>query len=223
MTSQGHQFSKRLNEKIMTVSINEASPFLFNLLELGSNVRKNQLEIINLLEFDIFTTELKRVFNENLSSSRRLLTTTGCKETATHYKWLIGANPRSHSRLWIHEFKEGTQDVEAYASIPHNHRYSFVSKILFGGYSERFWSHSSDRSVFPSSSVIRKSTEAHFIDSSWIHSLEHIKTGTLTAVVEGAPEHSASTSWNLDGSFRAKHTILEDRADFLLQRLDRIT
>lgn len=55
------------------------------------------------------------------------------RETSTHHVWPIYAT-NSGFGVAIHEFKDPDDMVAGHAAIFHNHRYSFASLMLSGGY-----------------------------------------------------------------------------------------
>jgi hypothetical protein len=55
------------------------------------------------------------------------------RETATHYVWPLRMVGSGYG-LAINEFKDPRQMMFGYANTIHNHRYSFVSLVLSGGY-----------------------------------------------------------------------------------------
>jgi hypothetical protein len=61
--------------------------------------------------------------------------TAGARETSTHYVWPIHLNSRGYG-IALNEFKDPLDIATGYATILHNHRYSFISVILSGGYTQ---------------------------------------------------------------------------------------
>jgi hypothetical protein len=57
------------------------------------------------------------------------------RETSTHYVWPLYLAGNGCG-VAINEFKDPADMVEGYATTYHNHRYSFVSLILCGGYTQ---------------------------------------------------------------------------------------
>lgn len=55
------------------------------------------------------------------------------RETSTHYVWPIYAASNGFSMV-INEFKNPSDMIAGHAAIYHNHRYSFASLVLSGGY-----------------------------------------------------------------------------------------
>ncbi|MBV9794870.1 MAG: hypothetical protein JO016_13120 [Actinobacteria bacterium] len=60
---------------------------------------------------------------------------TAARETSTHYVWPLYLGGRGYS-VTINEFKDPDEIVKGHANTLHNHRYSFVSLVLSGGYKQ---------------------------------------------------------------------------------------
>jgi hypothetical protein len=60
---------------------------------------------------------------------------TEARETATHYVWPLYVTSSGYG-LVINEFKDPRQMMAGYANTTHNHRYSFASLVLSGGYKQ---------------------------------------------------------------------------------------
>lgn len=136
-----------------------------------------------------------------------------CHETSTHYKWMLGMRPDGRGRVWLHEYKALDVNPESYAEVPHDHRYSFVSTIVTGGYVEEYWRRSPGDRVEPERLVPRGPGETHAVNHDAVHSLRDVQPGTTTVLVEGAEQKSASTSWRRDGRLRGKHETFMSRFD----------
>ncbi|HEY1917562.1 MAG TPA: hypothetical protein VGH27_18490 [Streptosporangiaceae bacterium] len=59
----------------------------------------------------------------------------GARETSTHYVWPLYVASNGYA-LTINEFKDPRYMSLGYANVLHNHRYSFASLVLSGGYSQ---------------------------------------------------------------------------------------
>lgn len=59
----------------------------------------------------------------------------GARETSTHYVWPLHLNSRGYG-VALNEFKDPADIMAGYATVLHNHRYSFISVILSGGYTQ---------------------------------------------------------------------------------------
>jgi hypothetical protein len=57
------------------------------------------------------------------------------RETSTHYVWPLAVSAIGYS-IVVNEFKDPRRMVPGYATTIHDHRYSFVSLVLSGGYSQ---------------------------------------------------------------------------------------
>jgi hypothetical protein len=60
---------------------------------------------------------------------------TAARETSTHYVWPIYMGNNGYG-LTINEFKDPGHMGFGYANVLHNHRYSFASLVLSGGYGQ---------------------------------------------------------------------------------------
>ena len=79
---------------------------------------------------------MRRALSEWLLEHPALATlSTAARETSTHYVWPLHTGPAGHSVV-INEYKHPRHMGEGYATILHNHRYSFATFMLSGGYTQ---------------------------------------------------------------------------------------
>ncbi|MET8277962.1 hypothetical protein [Micromonospora sp. NPDC005174] len=142
------------------------------------------------------------------------------REVTTHYKWLIAAGDGDRWKVWLHQYKDDAVTSGSYADVPHDHRYNFVSLILSGGYDNVDYKRP-DGAEAPlpdgSRTVLRGS--AISLHHRQIHSLAHIRPGTLSLFLQGRTEKSMSSSYRSDGTER-RHESLETVFDRLRQHLN---
>ena len=187
-------------------------PIIDECLRWAIDIKGNASSLLSICSSDSFRDEVVSSFLDAYSPSHRTLSLALCHETFTHFKWLVALEPNLGTRLWIHEFKSHTGLGEpAYGEVPHNHRYSFVSTLLSGGYLEEIWSCTSQDTVTINEEIERSAGESHFVDSEWIHSLADVKPGTITFLLEGAAERADSRSWHRTGEARGTHITMAQR------------
>lgn len=137
------------------------------------------------------------------------------REVATHYKWFLGADHGGAWTVWLHQYKGGPQITPQYANIPHNHRYSFVSLILLGGYDNVLYdirargttAHMCDQRTLRAGQTLS-------LDHREVHSLTKIIPGTVTLFVQGRIQKDSSLSFGPDGAVQ-RHPSLESVFDQL--------
>ena len=117
-------------------------------------------------------------------------------ERSTHYKWCLASSGHRRTRIWLHLYKEWNGRVNDFAASIHDHRYSFASAVLYGSLWERRWLLGEQGKVWPKGLIEYRSGNVYSIDSSEIHSIENVASGTLTLVVQLAASKSTSSVYN---------------------------
>jgi hypothetical protein len=126
-------------------------------------------------------------------------------ERASHFKWFLGENAYGYA-VWLHEYKavDLPDAVGSFAASVHNHRYSFVSRILSGSLSASNFSYDSarqdlrlfERITFPAETT-------YFLSSEEIHRIDTTAPSTCTLVIQGPPERKYSRVFDpISGSFQ---------------------
>lgn len=145
------------------------------------------------------------------------------RETSTHYVWPLHTGSNGVS-VAINEFKDPADMVKGYATIYHNHRYSFASLMLSGGYRE---TRSRINFVNPGETAqindLRQESIAVGgivkINHQEFHRLNAISARTVTLVVKCPIMKSASFSVD-SGTLRVtRHLPVEERVPQLMAAL----
>lgn len=107
------------------------------------------------------------------------------RDTSTHYKWFIDRAESSGCRVWLHQYKPRATRGRGYAVVPHNHRYSFASIILRGGFTHHRFQRQGEHlgEVLRQREVFR-ADKIYTLTYDEIHSLSDISDLTMTLVVE---------------------------------------
>lgn len=124
-----------------------------------------------------------------------------CHETTTHYKWFIYYHKRFRYRIWLHQYKSANERRLGYAEVPHNHRYSFASLILHGGFHHHIFN-------VTESGLDESGTERQMLAAGdvytlhWdrIHKLSSLLDKTITLVVESPTVRNFSEAYDDSGS-----------------------
>ena len=120
-------------------------------------------------------------------------------ERASHFKWFLGGSVDGFV-VWLHQYKadELPDAVGSFAASVHNHRYSFVSRVLKGSLfvsdfrfdrARQFPVLSGTRTIPAPSTYVLSSDEIHRIDAT--------DPATCTLVVQGPPERAYSRVYDL--------------------------
>ncbi len=147
-------------------------------------------------------------------------------ETATHYKWHIYTNQQQSYRLWLHEYKKKDLVRFGYATVPHNHRYSFASLILRGGFKHELYQIEripNNHHTFKNLSLLETSDfelgKIYTIDSNQVHSLSNIQDDTLTFIVERQSTRDYSEEFDLKNKQITRHFSFEWKIAQLVSKL----
>jgi hypothetical protein len=112
-------------------------------------------------------------------------------ETSTHYKWWLVGNESTQEVLWLHVYKRPSSMVRGYAESAHDHRYSFTSLILRGGYTNSSHQFSNGHLSKISDELLLQGSILHMHPAA-IHSLSGIQAGTITLVFQQRPARTSS-------------------------------
>lgn len=130
-------------------------------------------------------------------------------ERTSHFKWFLGENAQRYI-VWLHEYKavKLPDAVGSFAASVHNHRYSFVSRILAGSLSVSNFSYDTDRKRLKVSEHINFPAETtYFLSSEEIHRVDAAAPSTCTLIIQGPPERKYSRVYDpISGS---SHDIFE--------------
>ncbi len=125
-------------------------------------------------------------------------------ERASHFKWFLGENAHRYV-VWLHEYKAVNlpDAVGSFAASVHNHRYSFVSRILAGSLSVSNFSYDPARQCLKLSGQVNFPAETtYFLSSEEIHRIDATAPSTCTLVIQGPPERKYSRVFDpISGSF----------------------
>lgn len=145
------------------------------------------------------------------------------RETSTHYVWPLHACGNGFS-LVINEFKDPLHMTVGYATTLHNHRYSFASLVLSGGYGQVLSDvdmagpgGNSRIRVLASDDISRGDIVT--VHHSEFHRLTYISHGTVTLVAKCPPAKESSTSVNLTTMTMSRHVPVEARFEKLMKSL----
>lgn len=145
------------------------------------------------------------------------------RETSTHYVWPLVANANGYS-LVINEFKHPQEMMAGYAKTLHDHRYSFVSLLLSGGYTQV----RSDIEMLGTGQAYRISdlsrdilTESDIvaINHAEFHRLVTISERTVTLVARCPAVKGESLSVDPGTRRVTRHVPVEARVRHLIQAL----
>jgi hypothetical protein len=121
---------------------------------------------------------------------------------ATHRKWLVAESSEDRLRIWLHAYHTNRTRSTTYAASVHNHRYSFVSRILTGGFSEERLEIVSDNSQILDwrslGLVARNAGTTYACRFDEVHRLHDVLPDTRTLVVELPPRRQESDVFDLE-------------------------
>lgn len=141
-------------------------------------------------------------------------------ETATHYKWFIGAADDWRWQAWLHQYKEPRKAVSGYATTPHTHRYWFSSLIVAGGFQNVVYRvHNSELSIATVQEL--EVGDSYVISPDWVHSLRNILPGTMTILIRGREKYPFSIEYRNGGELVRHHpmrTHLAVLREFLVEK-----
>lgn len=149
--------------------------------------------------------------------------TAGARETSTHYVWPLYSAATGHSVV-INEFKGRTQLTSGYANTVHNHRYSFASLVLAGGYShvryqvETSWPGLADR-IYETTRENVNECSLTMVNHEDFHQITELQDRTLTLLMKCPAAKATSTSVNLDTMVMHGHIPAEARVQQLMSAL----
>ena len=162
-------------------------------------------EVLQLIEPISLQTASLRDWLSSLSQKELDILSSRSVERASHFKWFLGENAYRYI-VWLHEYKNADlpDAVGSFAASVHNHRYSFVSRIIVGSLSVSNFSYYPDHKRLEFSSHIKFPAEAtYFLSSEEIHRVDAAAPSTCTLVIQGPPEREYSRVFDpTDGSFR---------------------
>lgn len=134
-----------------------------------------------------------------------------CRETATHYKWFIGASAETGAVLWLHDYKPADQRAAAYAQSVHDHRYSFASWILAGAYTHQRYSNDAHPQLVEETRY--EAPSSYVMDADEIHGVTGLEHGTLTLILQAPARRSYSTQHDWQGGVKRRHVDFDGRLE----------
>jgi hypothetical protein len=147
------------------------------------------------------------------------------RETSTHYVWPLRVYQKGYG-LFLNEFKPGAQVTPGHATTVHNHRYSFATLVLTGGY--RQIRHSVDITDGARTAQITelgfehaKEGQVLAVNDQDFHRLAEIQDGTITLLLKCAPVKEFSTSVDMASHRVRTHLPVEVRLPLLIDVLSR--
>lgn len=144
--------------------------------------------------------------NEGAASTELL-----SRETPTHWKWFVGGDLHG-PLLWIHEYKPSNTRRSGYAQSIHDHRYSFCSSIVHGGYVHRTFALQHHRKPTLRDARTLVAPCIYVLDADDVHSISDIQDGTLTLIVQAPKRRGYSTEYFTDGTAPHRHYDFASRA-----------
>jgi hypothetical protein len=158
---------------------------------------------------DILAAEISAWAEEGMGD-RDLL----CHETGTHFKWFLGRIQERGLIFWVHQYKPAAARAPTYADTIHNHRYSFASVMLRGGYDHVHYASDGLRLVVRRVETYRPPA-SYVLAADAPHRVTNLLDGTLTVVVQGPPERGFSTVFDPQSGER-RHLSYNERIPGLL-------
>jgi hypothetical protein len=145
------------------------------------------------------------------------------RETSTHYVWPLHSSSSGYS-VAINEFKASSHMTAGYATTLHNHRYSFISLMMSGGYVQvRSYVEFAERDQVSQISDIHKDVieegDIVFINHDEYHRLAAIKDRTVTLVVKCPAAKRESVSIDTGTLRITRHVPAEARIAQLIEAL----
>lgn len=167
---------------------------------------------------------IRRAIHQWLSDSPGLENLrTWARETSTHYVWPLYITNSGYG-IVINEFKDPRQMTPGYAITTHNHRYSFASLVLSGGYKQ----------VRSNVEITGLGQPAHVYDIDCddilegrmltisheeFHRITDVQCGTMTLLVKCPPVKEASISVDVATRRASRHAPVEARVTQLMNAL----
>jgi hypothetical protein len=133
------------------------------------------------------------------------------RETPTHWKWFIGGRIEG-PLLWVHEYKPAKLIRVGYAQSIHDHRYSFCSSIIRGGYVHRTFALYDHRVPTVCDTRTFVAPSVYVLHADVIHSIDDIQDGTLTLIVQAPKRRGYSTEYFENGAEPHRHYDFASRA-----------
>jgi hypothetical protein len=148
---------------------------------------------------------------------------TWARETSTHYVWPLYITNSGYG-IVINEFKDPRQMAVGYANTTHNHRYSFASLVLSGGY----------RQVRSNVEISGLGQSAHVYDIDQddilegrmltisheeFHRITDVQRRTMTLLVKCPAVKEASISVDVATRRASRHVPVEARVTQLMNAL----
>lgn len=133
------------------------------------------------------------------------------RETPTHWKWFVGGH-LDGPLLWIHEYKPPSLRRPGYAQSIHDHRYSFCSAIVRGGYVHRTFVVVDNRVPTFRDARMLVAPSVYVLDADQVHSVGDLQDGTLTLIVQAPKRRGYSTEYFMNGAEPRRHYDFASRA-----------
>jgi hypothetical protein len=171
------------------------------------------------------TAEVRRALSDWLLGDPALAAlSAAARETPTHYVWPVYAGTAGHSVV-INEYKDPRHMGDGYATILHNHRYSFATFMLSGGYTQVRCDVQLPASAHPvrvteigEDALTEGGTVT--VDHDAFHRLADIGARTMTILVKCPAVKAFSISVDARTLMVSKHVPVEAR---VLQLMDALT
>lgn len=147
------------------------------------------------------------------------------RETPSHFKWHLLTLHNGSANIWLHEYKSSSTRSAGYAQTVHNHRYPMSVLVLAGGY---YYTQYDVRAGADKlhANVSVQGVQHLLQDSIYsmmpneFHSVTQILDGTVSLMIQGAPDRTFSTSVDLVTLEMTHHVPIEYRLDSLRSVLD---
>lgn len=121
-------------------------------------------------------------------------------DTATHLKWFVAYSAENGVAMWLHQYKASDGQQKDFGVSVHNHRYWFVSTVLYGGYEHVRYALDENDSPIAVSRELYEPPNSYIMDPNEIHRLDQIQFPTLTLIVQGPAIRHHSTVFSHDGT-----------------------
>ncbi len=148
---------------------------------------------------------------------------TATRETPTHFIWPLYQSPAGFSVV-INEYKDPLHMGDGYAKTIHDHRYSFASVVLRGGYTHcrstlTFANHGELAGVVDAQPDSVSEGGITLVGHQSFHRLTAIMDHTVTLLVKSPPVKAYSTSADLSTHRLARHMPADTRVPRLVAAL----
>jgi len=147
------------------------------------------------------------------------------RETPSHFKWHLLTLHDGSANVWLHEYKPSSIRSGGYAQSVHNHRYPMSALVLAGGYCYTDYGVKVGADKLHADVCVRgvhhiSRGSIYSMKPSEYHSVTEILDGTVSLMIQGAPDRTFSTSVDPVTLKMIHHVPIEYRLNSLRSVLD---